>query len=134
MILPSALRTTAMLQEVKGFETLFLEVWTDRTLQCRLCRTDRGKEYTRLKNVLTIATEKMLDCADLFVLLTQVVNDLYTIILTEKQTLSDIGEVTVAKQIITGVRQAFDGKTLLQTKFSASLNILKEQERTHDSF
>ena len=39
------------------------------------------EEYTRLKNVLTIATEKMLDCADLFVLLTQVVNDLYTIIL-----------------------------------------------------
>ena len=87
------------------------------------------EEYTRLKNVLTIATEKMLDCADLFVLLTQVVNDLYTIILTEKQTLSDIGEVTVAKQIITGVRQAFDGKTLLSDEVLASLNILKESRK-----
>lgn len=88
------------------------------------------EEYTRLKNVLTIATEKMLDCADLFVLLTQVVNDLYTIILTEKQTLSDIGEVTVAKQIITGVRQAFDGKTLLSDEVLGKFEYFEgKQER-----
>ena len=80
--------------------------------------------------MLTIATEKMLDCADLFVLLTQVVNDLYTIILTEKQTLSDIGEVTVAKQIITSVRQAFDGKTLLSDEVLGKFEYFEgKQER-----
>ena len=72
-----ALRTTAMLQEVKGFETLFPEVYDSyRTLANADYAELTEEEYTRLKNVLTIATEKMLDCADLFVLLTQLVNDL----------------------------------------------------------
>lgn len=126
-----ALRTTAMLQEVKGFETLFPEVYDSyRTLANADYAELTEEEYTRLKNVLTIATEKMLDCADLFVLLTQVVNDLYTIILTEKQTLSDIGEVTVAKQIITGVRQAFDGKTLLSDEVLGKFEYFEgKQER-----
>lgn len=126
-----ALRTTAMLQEVKGFESLFPEVYDSyRTLANADYAELTEEEYTRLKNVLTIATEKMLDCADLFVLLTQVVNDLYTIILTEKQTLSDIGEVTVAKQIITGVRQAFDGKTLLSDEVLGKFEYFEgKQER-----
>ena len=120
-----------MLQEVKGFETLFPEVYDSyRTLANADYAELTEEEYTRLKNVLTIATEKMLDCADLFVLLTQVVNDLYTIILTEKQTLSDIGEVTVAKQIITGVRQAFDGKTLLSDEVLGKFEYFEgKQER-----
>ena len=71
----------------------------------------------------------MLDCADLFVLLTQVVNDLYTIILTEKQTLSDIGEVTVAKQIITSVLRHLTERHCHQMKFLASLNTLKENRK-----
>ena len=55
---------------------------------------------------------------------------MYTIILTEKQTLSDIGEVTVAKQIITGVRQAFDGKTLLSDEVLGKFEYFEgKQER-----
>ena len=56
--------------------------------------------YTRLKGALDIATEKMADAADIYVLLAQIVNDLYTIILSDNNTIGDSNEVNASKDII----------------------------------
>ena len=54
------------LPDDQRFETLFPEVYDSyRTLANADYAELTEEEYTRLKNVLTIATEKMLDCADL---------------------------------------------------------------------
>lgn len=65
-------------------------------------------EYTRLKGALDIATEKMSNAADIYVLLAQIVNDLYTIILSENNTVGDSTEVMTSKDIIKKSRAVFE--------------------------
>lgn len=106
-----ALKTVAMLHETEGFDTMFPEIYD---IYNTLANADYSsldeQEYRRLQQVLTLATEKMTECADMFVLLAQMVNDVYTILLTSDETLEDISEVGVAKEIVLAVNNAFDGK------------------------
>lgn len=126
-----ALKTTAMLQEVKDFDTLFPEIYDSyQTLANADYAEITESEYTRLKNVMMLATEKMLDCADFFVLLTQIVNDVYTILLMKADTLEDISEVTVAKEIIRTVRAAFGGTAMLSSEVLGKFEYFEgKQER-----
>lgn len=125
-----AIRTTAMMYEAKNFETLFPEIYDCyNTLAAADYAGLNEEQYVRLKNVLSIATEKMLDCADVLVLLTQVVNDLYTIILMQEHTLQDIGEVTAAADIIREVYNAFAGKRLSDEVISGFEYFEGKQER-----
>ena len=105
-----ALQTTAMLHETKGFDTMFPEIYD---IYKTLANADYAEldeqEYRRLQQVLTLATEKMTECADMFVMLAQMVNDVYTIFLMANETLEDISEVAVAKEIISAVNEAFNG-------------------------
>ena len=64
--------------------------------------------YTRLKGALDIATEKMADAADIYVLLAQIVNDLYTIILSDNNTIGDSNEVNASKDIIRKSKAVFE--------------------------
>ena len=64
-------------------------------------------EYARLKGALDIATEKMTDYADVYVLLTQVVNDALTIVLTRRNTLDRIEEIENAKNVLSKTRNAY---------------------------
>ena len=66
------------------------------------------QEYTRLKGALDIATQKMSDAADVYVLLAQIVNDLYTIILSGNNTIGDNTEVVTARDIINKSRSVFE--------------------------
>lgn len=66
--------------------------------------------YTRLKGALDIATQKTSDAADIFVLLAQIINDLYTIILSENNTVGDSTEVKTAKDIITKSKAVFENE------------------------
>lgn len=93
--------------------------------------------YKRLKGALDIATAKMSDAADIYVLLAQIVNDLYTIILSDNNTIGDSKEVNTSKDIIkkskavfedeqdldeiAGLFEAFEGKQehILETIMSA---------------
>ena len=64
-------------------------------------------EYVRLKGALDIATEKMTDYADVYVLLTQVVNDALTVVLTRRNTLDRIEEIENAKNVLSKTRNAY---------------------------
>lgn len=64
--------------------------------------------YTRLKGALDIATEKMADAADIYVLLAQIVNELYTIILSDNNTIGDSNEVNASKDIIRKSKAVFE--------------------------
>ena len=67
-----------------------------------------SSEYTRLRGALDIATEKMNNAADIYVLLAQIINDLYTIILSDNNTIGDNTEVNVAKDIILKSKSLFE--------------------------
>ena len=87
------LSTSAMLSGEAGFDK-FPDVYDIyNTLAGADYRNIDKDEYARLKGALDIATEKMTDYADVYVLLTQVVNDALTIVLTRRNTLDRIEEL-----------------------------------------
>lgn len=103
-----ALKTSAMIDTIREGENFFPEM---DDICATLANADykniTQEEYQRLKGALTIGSEQMNDIADLFVLLAQIVNDAYTIILTYQDDLGLVEEVETAKDIITSVNNAF---------------------------
>lgn len=71
------------------------------------------QDFKRLSDVLALGVEKMTSCADSFVMLTQVINDLYTIVITQKTALDNIEEVKNAKIVIKAVYDAYKMDTLI---------------------
>ena len=70
-------------------------------------------DFKRLSDALYLGIEKMTSCADSFVLLTQVINDLYTISLTNQSSLDNIEETETAKYVIKAVYDAYKTDTLI---------------------
>lgn len=104
-----ALKTSAMLRQTTGFKDMFPEMYDIiNTLSNADYSNIDADEYNRLHGALQIATEKMTVCADMFVLLAQMVNDAYTIILTADFTLDNVSEVDNALTIISEVKKAID--------------------------
>jgi hypothetical protein len=104
-----ALKTTAMLDKAKEFESLFPEIHDIYTTLANADYTNLTEsEYHRLKGTLTIGVEQMSECADMFVLLAQMINNAYTIILTRKHTLGVVEETNHAMSIIGAVKAGFD--------------------------
>lgn len=104
-----ALKTSAMLRRTEEFESMFPEMYDIiSTLSSADYSAVDEAEYNRLKGALQIAAEKMTSCADMFVLLAQMVNDAYTIILTGDFALDNISEVENAISIISDVKKAID--------------------------
>lgn len=103
-----SLKTTAMLSKPDGFDTLFPEIYD---LYRMLADADyAGLDETafgRLSHGLKTGVEKITACADMFVLLTQMVNDLYTIVLTQSISLGPVEEVEVAKSVIFNVFEGY---------------------------
>jgi hypothetical protein len=105
-----SLRTTAMLEQSEGFDTLFPELYDlERTLAAADYTSMNFEEYKRLSGALKLATEKVTGIADIFVLLESMVNDIYTILLTQKSSLEDISEIQHAKEILSEVLQCVTG-------------------------
>ena len=101
------LSTSAMLSGEAGFDK-FPDVYDIyNTLAGADYRNIDKDEYVRLKGALDIATEKMTDYADVYVLLTQVVNDALTIVLTRRNTLDRIEEIENAKNVLSKTRNAY---------------------------
>lgn len=67
-------------------------------------------EYKKLHDALQIGAEKVTDLADYFVLLAQMVNDLYTILLTGGYTVGEVEETNLAFSIIEQIVMAHNGK------------------------
>ncbi len=103
-----SLKTTAMLNVPDGFEEMFPDT---RELLKVLEGADYANldkaGYDNLTGALTLAVEKMTACADAFVLLAQLVNDLYTIVLTAPVALVDADDLDNATAIIKAIYEAY---------------------------
>ncbi len=112
------LSSSAMLSKHEQFDTMFEEA---NDIYKTLSNADYTQldeaEYHRLKGALDIATEKMSSVADLFVLLAQMVNDVYTILLTEELALDtdNVREVQTSKTILSEILAANDGEISEET-------------------
>lgn len=106
-----SLRTTATVSIPEEFDTMFPDM---KELLEMLSEADYASldeaEYSRLSDAEKLGAEKMVACADAFVLLAQIVNDLYTIVLTDKAALDDVEEVVTAKAVISAVYNDFTAK------------------------
>lgn len=77
-------RTNGMLYEPEGFRTMFPEVYElYHDISCADYKDVSKETYDNLFGKLTIAAEKMSDTADMYVMFSQLVNDLYTILLSK---------------------------------------------------
>ncbi|MBQ4284346.1 MAG: hypothetical protein IJB96_10525, partial [Lachnospira sp.] len=89
-----SLKTTAMLNVPEGFESMFPDT---RELLNVLENADYAAldeaAFDNLTGALSLAVEKMTSCADAFVLLAQLVNDLYTVVLTESVAIVDAEDI-----------------------------------------
>jgi hypothetical protein len=103
------LRTTAMLEAPKEVDMMFEEIHDIyETLKNADYDAINREEFNRLHGALMIAIEQMTSCADMFVLLEQMVNDVYTIQLTNYHNIGVAEEIQTSKRIIEAVNQAFD--------------------------
>ena len=104
-----SLSTSAMLKDADK-DSMFFKDMNDFyvTLKNADYKNLDSSEYTRLRGALDIATEKMNNAADIYVLLAQIINDLYTIILSDNNTIGDNTEVNVAKDIILKSKSLFE--------------------------
>lgn len=105
-----AIRTTAMLDQPEGFESSFEDV---NAIYNDLSNTDyrnlTQEEYKALTDKLLIATQIMTNTSDLFVILTQLVNDVYTIILSKMYAFNDVDEINKSKYVIKSILDGYNG-------------------------
>lgn len=102
-----SLSTVAMIPPLPDFDTEFPQVYAiTKQLQNADFKQLSGEEFKRLQGLLTLAAQEMEDCADLFVMLAMVVNDLYTIVLARGSAFEDVKEVYAAKRALFKVLHA----------------------------
>ncbi len=103
-----SLKTTAMLNSPVGFEDMFPKT---RELLLVLESADYANldkaEFDNLSGALRLAVEQMTACADAFVLLAQLVNDLYTVVLTSDVAIVDAEDIGNAMSILKAVYEAY---------------------------
>jgi len=95
------LRTTAMLDQPEGFENSFNDVnaiYND--LKNADYKNITQEEYKALADKLLTATQTMSNTSDLFVILIQLVNDVYTIILSKMYAFNNVDEINKSKYVI----------------------------------
>ena len=105
-----ALRTTAMLDQPDGFEDSFRdvnEIYND--LKDADYKNLSQEEYKSLADKLLIATQIMANSSDLFVILMQLVNDVYTIILSKMYAFNNVDEINKSKYVIKSTLEGFNG-------------------------
>jgi len=105
-----SLRTTAMLDQPEDFENSFDDVnaiYND--LKNADYKNITQEEYKSLADKLLIATQIMSNTSDLFVILIQLVNDVYTIILSKMYAFNDVDEINKSKYVIKSTLEGFNG-------------------------
>lgn len=96
-----ALKTTGMLYEPEGFKTMFPKVYEIyQDIEAAKYQDISKGNYDSSNAKLTIASEKMSATADIYVMFAQLVNDLYTILLSKPYVLGDVDETIRAEQVI----------------------------------
>ena len=102
-----AQKATAMLSVPSGFEDMFPDTRELLSVleNANYAELDKA-EYDNLTAALALAVEKMTACADSFVMLTQLVNDLYTVVLTSPVAIVDVEDIDNANYIIKAINEA----------------------------
>ncbi|MBQ4283797.1 MAG: hypothetical protein IJB96_07725, partial [Lachnospira sp.] len=97
----------AMLSVPSGFEDMFPDTRELLSVleNANYAELDKA-EYDNLTAALALAVEKMTACADSFVMLTQLVNDLYTVVLTSPVAIVDVEDIDNANYIIKAINEA----------------------------
>ena len=124
------LGTTGMLAEPEGFEDMFPEVselYND--IRSADYKNISKEQFDSLHAKLTIAAQKMSDTADMYVMFTQLVNDMYTLVLSGRYVLGDVEETIRARGVIEVVLDDFKNK-----KDNAKLGIDEHLDDLTDSF
>lgn len=98
------LRSSAMLDEPESFNKYYpqMKEICDTLANADYVSLDEA-EYRRLAGALKIGSDMMNQASDIFVMLAQLVNDLYTIMITEEYSLGDVTETVAALKIINAV-------------------------------
>ncbi len=106
-----AIRTVAMLDTPEHFEEYFPEVheYLSNLSNADYKNMDKN-EFDRLQSILALATDRITTAADMFVVLQQIVNDMYTVILSKMYAFSDVSEIEASKSVIEYVWNGFSGK------------------------
>lgn len=108
------LGTTGMLYEPEGFDTMFPKVYELYKEIAGANYQDIAKgNYESAKARLTIAGDKMSDMADIYVMFAQLVNDLYTLLLSKQYVLGDVDETIRARRVISIVADDFKRGNIL---------------------
>ena len=103
-----SLRTVAMLDTPEGFATMFPAVYElYHNLETADYRDITKEAYDNLSGQLQIAAQKMSDTADVYVMFTQIINDLYTILLAKPYAFQDVEETMTGRRIIAEVLKDF---------------------------
>ena len=102
-----SLRTTAMIEIPESFDKIMpdMHALINMLEEADYAALD-GEKYAGLHDALAAGADKMNRCADYFVLLQQMVNDLYTIVVTADFTVGDVEETELASSIVRHVCSA----------------------------
>ena len=102
-----SLKTTSLLEKPEKFDDIFPEMADImRELEAADYSAADNDEYDRLHKLLEAGAEKMNSCADCFVLLASMVNDIYSIVLSDAMSLGNNTEIDLAKDIIAQINEA----------------------------
>ncbi len=102
-----SLKTTAMLCEPENFKNLIPDMTDiiDQLSGADYSSLDKD-EYEKLYGLLKTGAERMNNCADYYVLLASMVNDIYSIVLSNEYSLGDNSETELAQEIISKINLA----------------------------
>lgn len=103
-----ALSTCACVSKEDGFERFpdIKDIY-DTLVAADYTNIDED-EYNRLRGALDIASQKMSEYADIFVIMTSVINDSLTVLFTQKASLENIEEVSYSRDLIKEMRAYFN--------------------------
>jgi len=107
------IRTTAMLDIPKNFDTSYPDLFS---IYKELKNTDfsdlKSEKYTDLHNKILYASAYLQEEVDLYVMLTELINDVYITLLSLPYAIADVDEMSICNHVITAVNQSFLEDTL----------------------
>lgn len=102
-----SLKTSALLGRPEKFDTMFSDMThIVKELENADYNSIDKDGYERLRQLLDTGADKMNSCADSFVLMASMVNDIYTIVLSADMGLGSNTEVELAKEIVSEINKA----------------------------
>lgn len=124
------LRTSGTIHKPAGFSTRFPNLYKDyRALEKAEYQTIDQRTFDKLSAKFTRSTEFATKMSDILVLFQEIVNDIYTVLLTEQYTMTDTAELDKYKLILSESFGILEGKTDDSAVLKAFEGLEGKQER-----